>query len=177
MSRLTPTPSATDHFQGSLDASVVVVEYGDFECPYCGEAYPVLKAVQQEVGDELCFVFRHFPLSEAHPHAERAAEFAEAAATIGKFWEMHDVLYENQQALTNHSLVIYGKRLGLPEKLMESALEDGFATRVRRDFVSGARSGVNGTPCLFINGQRYDGPRDAESLIAVLRTTLGRRVR
>jgi protein-disulfide isomerase len=170
MSRLTPTPSATDHFQGSLDASVVVVEYGDFECPYCGEAYPVLKAVQQEMGDELCFVFRHFPLSEAHPHAERAAEFAEAAATIGKFWEMHDVLYENQQALTNHSLVVYGKKLGLTEKLMESALADGFATRVRRDFISGARSGVNGTPCLFINGGRYDGPRDAESLIAVLRT-------
>jgi protein-disulfide isomerase len=172
MSRLTPSPGGNDHAQGSLDAPLVMVEYGDFECPYCGEAYPVLKAVQQVMGNELCFVFRHFPLSEAHPHAERAAEFAEAAATIGKFWEMHDVLYENQQALTDHSLVIYGKSLGLPEKLIESALADGFATRVRRDFVSGARSGVNGTPCLFINGARYDGPRDAESLIAVLRTTV-----
>jgi protein-disulfide isomerase len=149
-----------------------MVEYGDFECPYCGEAYPVLKAVQQAMGDKLCFVFRHFPLSEAHPHAERAAEFAEAAATMGKFWEMHDVLYENQQALTDRSLVSYGKRLGLSEKLMESALTEGFASRVRRDFISGARSGVNGTPSLFINGQRYDGPRDAESLVAVLRRTI-----
>jgi protein-disulfide isomerase len=172
MSHLTPSPSTSDHAQGSLDAPIVMVEYGDFECPYCGEAYPVLKAVQEALGDKLCFVFRNFPLSEAHPHAERAAEFAEAAATLGKFWEMHDVLYENQQALTDHSLVAYGKRLGLPEKLMESALADGFATRVRRDFVSGVRSGVNGTPCLFINGTRYDGPRDAETLIAVLRTAL-----
>lgn len=172
MSRLMRSPSGDDHAQGSLDAPLVMVEYGDFECPYCGEAYPVLKAVQQVMGGDLCFVFRHFPLSEAHPHAERAAEFAEAAATVGKFWEMHDILYENQQALSDHSLLIYGKRLGLSEKLMESALADGFATRVRRDFVSGARSGVNGTPCLFINGQRYDGPRDAESLIAVLRTSL-----
>jgi protein-disulfide isomerase len=176
MSRLMRSASSEDHAQGSLDAPLVMVEYGDFECPYCGEAYPVLKAVQQAMGDDLCFVFRHFPLSEAHPHAERAAEFAEAAATIGKFWEMHDILYENQQALTDQSLVIYGKKLGLPEKLMESALSEGFATRVRRDFISGARSGVNGTPCLFINDTRYDGPRDAESLIEVLRTTLGRRV-
>ncbi len=155
---------------GTLDAPLVMVEYGDFECPYCGEAYPVLKAVQQTMGKELCFVFRHFPLSEAHPHAERAAEFAEAAATIGKFWEMHDVLYENQQALTDHSLVAYGKRLGLPETHMEPALAYGLATPVRRFFVRGPRSGVNGTPCLFINGARYDGPRDAETLIAVLRT-------
>ena len=172
MSRLMRSPSGDDHAQGSLDAPLVMVEYGDFECPYCGEAYPVLKAVQQAMGNELCFIFRHFPLSGAHPHAERAAEFAEAAATIGKFWEMHDILYENQQALTDHSLVIYGKRLGMPEKLIESALADGFATRVRRDFVSGARSGVNGTPCLFINGERYDGARDVAHLIAALRVTL-----
>jgi protein-disulfide isomerase len=172
MSHLTPSPSENDHAQGSLKAPLVLVEYGDFECPYCGEAYPELKAVQKAMADKLCFVFRHFPLSEAHPHAERAAEFAEAAATIGKFWEMHDVLYENQQALTDRSLVAYGKKLGLTEKLMESALADGFATRVRRDFVSGARSGVNGTPCLFINGVRYDGPRDAETLVEVLRSAL-----
>jgi len=172
MSRLMRSPSGDDHAQGSLDAPLMMVEYGDFECPYCGEAYPVLKAVQRAMGNELCFVFRHFPLSGAHPHAERAAEFAEAAATIGKFWEMHDILYENQQALTDHSLVIYGKRLGMPEKLIESALADGFATRVRRDFVSGARSGVNGTPCLFINGERYDGPREVAHLITALRATL-----
>lgn len=172
MSRLTHAPDTDDHAQGSLTAPLVMVEYGDFECPYCGEAYPELKAVQRAMGDKLCFVFRNFPLKEAHPHAERAAEIAEAAATVGKFWEMHDVLYENQQALTDHALVGYGKKLGLPDKLMESALAGHFAARVRRDFVSGARSGVNGTPCLFINGERYDGPRDAKTLIGVLRTIL-----
>lgn len=163
---------ADDHVQGPLDAPIVLVEYGDFQCPYCGEAYPELKAVQAEMGEALCFVFRHFPLVNAHPHAERAAEFAEAAATLGRFWEMHDVLYENQSALDDRSLVGYASELGFDRALIESALRGDYAARVRRDFDGGVRSGVNGTPCLFINGRRYDGPRDAQTLVALMRSML-----
>lgn len=165
MSQLKTPVSPSDHVQGPLAAGIVLVEYGDYECPYCGEAYPELKAVQQAMGDELCFVFRNFPLNNAHPHAERAAEFAEAAATIDRFWQMHDVLYENQQRLDDKSLAGYATRLGFDQALIEAALRGDFAARVRRDFTGGVRSGVNGTPCLFINGQRYDGPRDAQSLL------------
>lgn len=169
MSRLAPVSATQDHFQGPLDAGIVLIEYGDFECPYCGEAYPELKAVKEALGDALCFVFRHFPLRQAHPHAQRAAEFAEAAATIGRFWEMHDMLYENQAALTDRHLVTYANRLGLDAKLIEATLEGTFTSRVQHDFSSGVRSGVNGTPCLFLNGERYDGPRDATSLINLMR--------
>jgi protein-disulfide isomerase len=169
MNRLAPVSATEDHIDGPVDADIVLIEYGDFECPYCGEAYPELKAVKEAMGDALCFVFRHFPLRQAHPHAERAAEFAEAAATTGKFWQMHALLYENQQALTDAHLIAYAKRLGLDAKLIESALAGNFAARVQRDFVSGVRSGVNGTPCLFLNGERYDGPRDARSLIELMR--------
>jgi len=165
MSELKALVGPDDHTQGPLDAPIVLVEYGDYECPYCGEAYPELKAVQKAMGDSLCFVFRNFPLSQAHPHAARAAEFAEAAATIGRFWEMHDMLYENQSALDDRSLIVYATQLGFDQALIESALRGDFSTRVRRDFASGVRSGVNGTPSLFVNGRRYDGPRDADSLI------------
>jgi len=165
VSQLKPPVGEHDHVQGPLDAAIVLVEYGDYECPYCGEAYPELKAVQQAMGDAMCFVFRNFPLGNAHPHAQRAAEFAEAAATIGKFWEMHDTLYENQQALDERSLIGYAQALGFDRALIESTLAGDFTTRVRRDFSSGVRSGVNGTPSLFVNGQRYDGPRDADSLL------------
>lgn len=169
MSKLKVPVGPNDHVQGPLHSRIVLVEYGDYECPYCGEAYPELKAVQQAMGDGLCFVFRNFPLTNAHPHAERAAEFAEAAATIDRFWEMHDLLYENQRALGDRDLVGYATQLGLDKSLIESALRGDFAERVRQDFAGGVRSGVNGTPCLFINGQRYDGPRDADSLLELFR--------
>jgi protein-disulfide isomerase len=169
MSQLKRAISEADHHQGPLDASVVLVEYGDYECPYCGEEYPELKAVQKEFGDKICFVFRNFPLSQVHPHAERAAEFAEAAATVGKFWEMHDMLYEHQQALDDQSLIRYAQRLGLDGALIDAALDDKYLERIRKDFSGGVRSGVNGTPCLFINGVRYNGARDAASLIAEIK--------
>jgi len=175
MSRLKPDVGPTDHAQGPLHADLVMVEYGDFECPYCGEAYPELKAVQAAMGDDLCFVFRHFPLSEAHPHAEHAAELTEAADTVGLFWEMHDRLYEHQSALDDRSLAGHAQGLGLSPALFQTVLDGTYAERVRRDFTSGVRSGVNGTPCLFINGERYDGPRDAESLIELLRAMLALR--
>ena len=139
MSKLAPVSATQDHTQGPLNAGIVLIEYGDFECPYCGEAYPELKAVKEEMKDALCFVFRHFPLREMHPHAERAAEFAEAAATIGKFWEMHDMLYENQQALTDRDLTSYAKRLGLNSKLIESALGGQFSNEAaQREIPSSA---------------------------------------
>lgn len=175
MSQLKTPVGSADHVQGPLDAPIVLLEYGDYECPYCGEAYPELKAVQKAMGDSLCFAFRNFPLSQAHPHAERAAEFAEAAATIGRFWEMHDALYEHQDALDDRSLARYAKAIGFDDALVESALRGDYATHIRRDFTGGVRSGVNGTPSLFINGQRYDGPRDAATLIQMFRHALPNR--
>jgi protein-disulfide isomerase len=168
MSKLTPAPSDSDHHQGPLDAGLVLVEYGDFECPYCGEAYSQVKAVQQAFGAALCLVFRHFPLKNAHPHAERAAEFAEAAATLGRFWEMHDWLYEHQDSLDDASLTKAARHLGLGQTLIDATLGGQFAVLVGQSFRSGVRSGVNGTPCFFINGTRHDGPWDANSLIAAL---------
>src|SRR5271165_2299125 len=102
-----------DHIQGPIGAPIALVEYGDYECPFCGEAYPIVKAIQERLGDRLCFAFRNFPLINSHPHAEHAAAAAEAAGAQGKFWEMHDLLYENQTALEDEDLAAYAERLGL----------------------------------------------------------------
>jgi protein-disulfide isomerase len=167
--KLKPPVSANDHVQGNADAPVTLVEYGDYECPYCGEAYPMVKALQERLGKKLRFVFRNFPLAEAHPHAEHAAEAAEAAGAQGKFWEMHDLLYENQDALEDEDLVRYAKalRLDMPRFVKEMQAHQ-YADRVREDFRSGVRSGVNGTPSFFINGARHDGPFDVGSLLAAI---------
>jgi protein-disulfide isomerase len=167
--RLKPPVGANDHVEGPAKAPVTLVEYGDYECPYCGQAYPVVKALQERLGKQLRFVFRNFPLSEAHPHAEHAAEAAEAAAAQGKFWEMHDHLYENQDALDDEDLVGYAKALGLDvPRFVREMEEHRYAERVREDFRSGVRSGVNGTPTFFINGARHDGPFDLGSLLAAI---------
>lgn len=169
MTHLTPPVGADDRAEGPADAPVTLVEYGDYECPYCGEAYPVLKAVQRILGHRLRFVFRNFPLTEVHPHAAHAAQFAEAAATTGKFWEAQDLLYENQTALDDDSLVAYGALIGLSPAAVLEAFDGRYDGRIHRDFAGGLRSGVNGTPTLFINGSRHDGERDVESLVAALR--------
>ena len=167
---LTPPLSARDHIQGSPEASIVLVEYGDYECPYCGEAYPVVKELQQRLKGKLSFVFRNFPLANAHPHAEFAAETAEAAAGQGKFWEMHDVLYENQQALEAENLIEYGSALGLDMRRFTKEMNEHlYAPRVREDFRSGVRSGVNGTPTFFINGVRHNGSYDLRSMLTALK--------
>ena len=166
---LKPPVGPKDHMQGPPDAPVTLVEYGDYECPYCGEAYPVVKALQERLGDQMCFVFRNFPLAQAHPHAEEAAEAAEAAGAQGKFWEMHDLLYENQDALEPEDLVQYARALKLdPKRFVLEMREHVYAERVREDFHSGVRSGVNGTPTFFINGVRHDGPFDLASLLAAI---------
>ncbi|WP_144113939.1 DsbA family protein [Paraburkholderia sp. BCC1886] len=172
MTHLTESPGTHDHIQGAVDAPVTLVEYGDFECPYCGAMYGVIKAVQAALGPKLRFAFRHFPLTDMHPHALHAAEFAEAAGQVGKFWDAHDALYENQSALTDADLVRYAEHLGVSRRDLSSAFEGSHDEQIQRDFQSGLRSGVNGTPTLFINGYRYDGNPDAESLLEALRTAL-----
>ncbi|HEX3158757.1 MAG TPA: thioredoxin domain-containing protein [Gemmatimonadaceae bacterium] len=157
--RLTPPVGADDHVQGPEDAPVTLVEYGDFECPSCGMAYPILKVVQEHMGARLRFVFRPFPLTESHPHAQHAAEAAEAAAAQGYFWAMHDMLFEHQRRLEDEDLVGYAEALGLDAGRVARELAEGtYEARVRSSFRGGIRSGVNGTPTFFINGERYDGP-------------------
>ncbi|MEX3846550.1 DsbA family protein [Paraburkholderia sp. BR10882] len=168
MSHLTPPVGHADHVQGAADAPVTLVEYGDFECPYCGAMYPVIKAVQQAMGERLRFVFRQFPLASMHPHALHAAEMSEAAAAIGRFWEAHDVLYENQSALNDGALATYASHIGIRASDLKAAFEGAYDERIQGDFDGGLRSGVNGTPTLFINGRRYDGDRDAGSMLEAL---------
>ncbi len=168
---LRPPVSEHDHVAGSLHSPVVLVEYGDYECPYCGRAYPIIQLAQRTLGDRLAFVFRNFPLGEVHPHAVLAAEAAEAAGAQGKFWEMHDQIYEHQDALEADDLLGYADSLGLDTARMAQELKDGtYTKRVRGDFNSGVRSGVNGTPTFFVNGTRFDGdwsdPTEFMSMLA-----------
>jgi protein-disulfide isomerase len=168
-SKLTLPVAGRDHIQGPIDAPIALVEYGDYECPYCGEAHPVVKAIQKRLGNRLCFAFRNFPLVNSHPHAEHAAEAAEAAGAQGKFWEMHDILFEHQDALEDENLAEYAAALDLDaERLLREVLAGAHTARVREDFRSGARSDVNGTPSFFVNGVRYDGPTDVNGLLAAL---------
>ena len=160
---------ARDHVRGSADAPVTLVEYADFECPFCGRAFPELLRVLQDLGPRVRFVFRHFPISEQHPHAESAAEVAEAAAAQGKFWEMHDLLFRRQAALDDGHLLTYVRELGLDAVRVERELErEMHRARVRDDMESGLRSGVSGTPMFFINGRRHEEPGDARTLRAAL---------
>jgi protein-disulfide isomerase len=164
-----PVTGDRDHFQGPADAAVTLVEYGDYECPFCGAAYPIIKELQARTGELLRFVFRNFPITTSHPHAERAAEAAEAAAAQGRFWEMHDLLYENQRRLRDQDLRDYAERLGLDIEPFDKELADHIhAARVREDFMSGVRSGVNGTPTFYINGVRHDDSYDLETLLTAV---------
>lgn len=166
--------SERDHISGPASAPVTLVEYGDYQCPYCGEANPIIDEVRRELGNELRFVFRNFPLAEMHPHAEHAAEIAEAAATHNKFWEMHDLLYAHQDALGDQHLAEYATLLHVPSSEIKRALvQHAHQARIHEDFMSGVRSGVNGTPTFFINGVRHDGSYDRDSLLAAIATAAG----
>ncbi len=170
---LTPDVGARDHVLGPPDAAVTLVEYGDFECEFCGRAYPELKRLLKQVGGKVRFVFRHFPIPEDHPHAQHAAEVAEAAAAQGKFWEMHDLLYEHQSALTDEDLLRYARQLGLDmARIQRELAAHTYAPVVRQDFMGGVRSGVSGTPRFFINGRRHEEPGDVTTLATALRRTL-----
>jgi protein-disulfide isomerase len=168
--QLTSPVTDNDHVAGRADAPITLVEYGDYECPFCGMAYPIVKSIQQKLEGQLRFVFRNFPLTKQHPHAQHAAEAAEAAGAQGKFWEMHDIIFEHQRALSDNALGRYAKSLGLDaERLAEDLRAGKYASRVRNDFRSGVRSGVNGTPTFFINGERYDGDwQDEQTFINAL---------
>jgi protein-disulfide isomerase len=166
MSTLKVPVGPSDHSQGEADAACTLVEYGDYECPHCGRAYPIVKRIQKHFGKRLRFVFRNFPLSEMHANAESAAEAAEFAAAHGKFWEMHDLLFENQASLSGELYLALAQELELPPTELRVALEEGkFKARVRTDFSGGVRSGVNGTPTFFIDGRRHDAPFDYEYLV------------
>jgi protein-disulfide isomerase len=169
--RLTIPVGPNDHIRGGPEtAPLTLVEYGDYECPYCGAAYPIVKEVERILGDELRSVFRNFPLGDMHPHAVGAAEAAESAAAQGRFWEMHDRLYEHQDRETTEDLIEHARVLGLDVERFKSDLQEHtYEPRIQEDFLSGVRSGVNGTPTFFINGVRHNGGYDLDSLLAALR--------
>lgn len=147
-----------DHIQGSLSAPIILVEYGDFECSYCGKAYPIVKQIQEKFGDKLAFVFRNYPLQEMHRYAVHAAMAAEAAAVQDKFWQMHDILFENQENLHDESLVIYAKKIGLDIAQFEKDFGNkNIVNKIEEDVSSGNKSGVEGTPSFFINGEYFVG--------------------
>jgi predicted GNAT family acetyltransferase len=163
--RLVPPVGEQDHSQGPANALVTLLEYGDFECPYSRRARPIVQELQLRLGDRMRFVFRNFPLVEIHPHAAHAAEAAEAAAAQGKFWEMYDLLFENQKALEDAELVSYARQAGLDVATFEAAMNDHtYMPHVREDVRGGERSGVRGTPTFFINGFRHDESYDVDTL-------------
>ena len=167
--RLAVPVHAGDHLRGPDDAPVTLVEYGDFECPDSAMAMVALREVRRRLTDQVRLVYRHFPLRHKHPHAQWAAEAAEAAGAQGRFWEMHDTLFVHQLLLGDQHLDLYVSQLKLDDaRLRHEIAEHVYAPRVQADYESGERSGVMGTPTLFINGLRYDGPADVEPLIAAL---------
>jgi protein-disulfide isomerase len=169
MASLIVPVSARDHARGPADAPLTLVQYGDFQCPHCALAFQEVAPIVDELSDSLRFVFRHFPLTEVHPQAQRAAEAAEAAAKEGRFWEMASLLYENQEQFDDASLVGYAKKAGVDPKRFKKELAAGVhAPRVRADFLGGLRGGVQGTPTFFINGKHYQGAFESDALVAAL---------
>ena len=178
--RLTVDVNERDHVLGPATAPVTLVEYGDYECPFCGQAHHVVHALLKRLGSELRFAFRHFPIVTAHPHAQQAAEAAEAAGAQDQFWEMYYTLFEHQDALEDSDLIEYASALGLDvDQFTRELAEHVHADKVRADFVSGVRSGVNGTPTFFINGYRHNGAFDFDTLLqaitGAMQTVGGRR--
>lgn len=165
---LVPPINDHDHILGRGDL-VSLVEYGDYECPHCGQAYPVVEQLREELGDGLRFVFRHFPLAQVHPHALQAAEAAECAGALGDFWGMHALLFENQDRLDYQHLRLYAQQLQLDTDTFDEQMRrNAHLPRVRADVSSGVRSGVNGTPTFFIDGLRYEGAHDFPSLMEAI---------
>ncbi len=164
-----PVTPGRDHVRGPVDAPTELVEYGDYGCPFCAAAYPVVEGLLADAGDAIRFAFRHFPMTTVHPHAERAAQAAEAAGAQGRFWSMHELLFANQRRLGDRDLLGYARILDLDMDRFTRELATGVhLDRVRDDLMSGVRSGVNGTPTFFTNGVRHDGPHDARSLAEAL---------
>jgi protein-disulfide isomerase len=168
--------SVHDHLRGRLDATLTLVQYGDFQCPHCARVSPMALEIADALGDSLAFAFRHFPLSQIHPLAQLTAEAGEAAASQGRFWEMATVLYENQEELDDDRVIQCAQKADLDVKRFKKEIKSGIhASRVRADYLGGVRSGVKGTPTLFINGQLYEGPHESAALVAeLLKASRGR---
>jgi formate-nitrite transporter family protein len=170
-----PVNAEQDHVLGPANAPVTLVEYGDFECPFCGRSYPAVRRLRGELGDRLRFVFRHYPRPE-HPHARHAAQAAEAASAQGRFWEMHDQLFEHQQALSDSDLTQYAADIGLNvEQFRRDLTSHACVERVQRDIQSGAHSDVHGTPTFFINGVKHEGPDTFDDLLNAIQEQLPER--
>jgi protein-disulfide isomerase len=170
-----PVDEHRDHVMGRTSAPVTLVEYGDYQCPYCGEAYPIVHRLLKDLGDQVRFVFRNFPLTQLHPNAEFGAEVAEAAGAHGKFWPMHDFIYEHQNELADSRpfFEFAKERLGLDASTLEQEVTlHVHLPRIREDFMGGVRSGVNGTPTFYINGVRHDASYEYDVLSAALRAAL-----
>ncbi len=168
-SELTLPVGPRDHAQGREDAPLTLVEYGDYQCPYCGQADATVKELQGRLGADLRVVFRNFPLTQVHEHAEHAAEAAEAAAAQGRFWQMHDELFAHQRALDDAHLEGYANALGLDaDRFVRDMSGHANHARIEEDYNSGVDSGVPGTPTFFINGMRNDGAFDFDSLLQAL---------
>ncbi|MDU1891758.1 MAG: DsbA family protein [Dysgonomonas sp.] len=147
-----------EHIQGPENASIELIEYGDYQCPYCKKAYQIVKRAQEELGDNLKFIFRNFPLTEIHPYAMHAAVAAEVAGSQGKFWEMHDMLFENQEFLDDSYLIQYAKIVKLDVITFEEDFgKDEYYQKIKKDYQSGIDRGVDGTPTFFVNGKKYEG--------------------
>jgi protein-disulfide isomerase len=164
-----PVSETRDHIQGPATAPVTLVEYGDYECPNCAQAYLITKEIQERLGDKLCFVFRNFPITKIRPHAYETALAVEAAAAQGKFWDMYDYLFKHGQAVTNDSLRRSAASLGLNLTRFDSEfLDRAHSNHIDEDIQSGNSSGVEGTPTFFINGELYNGAWDLDSLLGAL---------
>jgi len=173
MAKLKVPVTQRDHSLGPANAPITLVEYGDYECPHCARAHSIVGALRDHFAGELRFVFRHFPLAQIHPNAQVAAQSAEFAGAHGKFWEMHDGIYENQEQLGFPLLFALAAALGLAEAELREALETSeYEPKVRADFLGGLHSGVNGTPTFFINGERHDGSYEFVSLLAAIEAQL-----
>lgn len=166
--------SDIDHALGNAHAPIELVEYGDYQCPFCGQAYPIIKWIQAQLGDDLRFIYRNFPLSKTHPQAKQAAIASEAAARQDKFWQMHDLLFEHQKRLHTPQLIEYAQQLDLDIDAFKNDMEDEqLAKKVEADFYSGMRSGVNATPTFFVNGEKYKGGwQDSELFLKNLRAAI-----
>ena len=174
MGQLKKSLSPEDHVLGQIGAPVEIIEYGDFQCPFCAAAAPMLDAIVSNYSNGVCLAFRHFPLSTIHPHATMAAVASEAAAEQGKFWEMHHALFSHQDDLSLENIFEIAQGLDLDmKKFLKDLDREDLAEKVQKDFSSGIRSGVNGTPSLFINGLRYDGVPSYEALLDLVESILG----
>jgi protein-disulfide isomerase len=171
-----PVNIGSDHIRGSINAPIVVVEYGDYECPYTGMAYPIVKKIMRYMDDKIYFVFRNFPLNDIHPHAQHAAEAAEAAAAQDKFWEMHDYLFEHQKALDDSHLLEHAQKVGLDiDRFKKEMSGHIYAPLIFKSLKNGIDSGVEGTPTFFVNGVRYEGSWDLDTFSNVLKKNLLRK--